>query len=94
MIEPDPSSPYELTWEYEAIDRLATLVKQYPDAARGVVPAVYRLAVDPWPAESTRLGGSGTYRRLPVGYFRVLYAVTEDPPLVRIILVGRDDQAR
>jgi mRNA-degrading endonuclease RelE of RelBE toxin-antitoxin system len=89
-----PSAPYELTWENEAIDRLATLVKQYPEAAQGVIPAIYGLAANPRPTGSTQLGGSGTYRRLLLGYFRVLYAVTDNPPLVRIILVGRADQPR
>lgn len=46
------------------------------------------------PHGSTQLGGSGTHRRLLLGCFRVLYAVTDEPPLVRIILVGRADQPR
>lgn len=94
MSDSNPSARYELTWESEAIDRLAALVKQYPEAAQGVVPAIYELAANPRPTGSTQLGGSGTYRRLLLGYFRVLYAVSDDPPLVRIILVGRADQPR
>jgi mRNA interferase RelE/StbE len=85
---------YALAWEDVAVDRLAALVKQYPEAAQGVIPAIYELAVNPHPTGSTQLGGSGTYRRLLLGYFRVLYAVSDDPPLVRIVLVGRANQPR
>jgi mRNA-degrading endonuclease RelE of RelBE toxin-antitoxin system len=85
------SNRYALAWEDEAIDRLTILAKQYPDAAQDVIPAIYQLAADPRPTGSTQLGGSGTYRRLLLGYFRVVYAVNDDPPLVRIILVGRAD---
>lgn len=87
-------SKYELGWEPEAIDRLAALVKIYPEAAAGVIPAIYELATSPYPIGSTQLGGSGTYRRLLLGYFRVLYAVDDDARAVRIILVGRADQPR
>ena len=93
ISDPDPA-PYGLDWEDAALRRLAALVKAYPDAARGVIPAVYRLASDPRPAESTQVGGSGIYRRLVIGYFRILYAVSDDPALVRIVLVGRDDEVR
>jgi mRNA interferase RelE/StbE len=85
---------YALVWEDAAVERLAALVKQYPEAAQGVIPAIYELADNPRPIGSTQLGGSGTYRRLLLGYFRVLYAVSDDPPLVRIVLVGRADQPR
>lgn len=93
MSDADPIR-YALAWEDAAVDRLAALVKQYPEAAQGVIPAIYELADNPRPTGSTQLGGSGTYRRLLLGYFRVLYAVGDDPPLVRIVLVGRADQAR
>lgn len=93
MSEADPSR-YALAWEDAAVDRLADLVKQYPQAAQGVIAAIYELAANPRPTGSTQLGGSGTYRRLLLGYFRVLYEVSDDPPLVRIILVGRADQPR
>ena len=85
---------YELVWEPEAIEQLEALAKAYPEAAAGVVPAVHRLAADPRPHRSTQLGGSGTYRRLVVGYIRVVYAVNETAHTVRVILVGRDDQPR
>ena len=85
---------YELVWEPEAIDQLANLAKTYPDAAAGVLPAVHQLAADPRPVGSTPLGGSGTYRRLQVGYIRVIYAVSENAHTVRVILVGRADQPR
>jgi len=88
------SPRYELSWEPEALERLAALAKTYPEAAEGVIPAVYALARDPRPDGSVQLGGSGTYRRLQLGYFRIVYAVSDDPPGVRIVLVGRDDQTR
>ena len=94
MSDPNPSARYELVWEDAAVDRLAALVKRYPDAAQGVIPAIYELADNPRPTGSTQLGGSGTYRRLLLGYFRVLYAIEEEPPRVRIVLVGRADQPR
>ena len=94
MSEPDSPARYELMWEDAAVDRLAALVKRYPDAARGVIPAIYELAENPRPNGSTRLGDSGAYRRLLLGYFRVLYEVTDDPPVVRVVLVGRADQPR
>lgn len=93
MSETEPTR-YELTWEDAAVNRLAALVKQYPEAAQGVIPAIYELAVNPRPTGSTVLGETGAYRRLLLGYFRVLYAVSDDPPLVRIVLVGRADQPR
>lgn len=94
MTESNSPARYELAWEDAAVDRLAALVKRYPDAANGVIPAIYELADNPRPNGSTRLGDSGTYRRLLLGYFRVLYEVTDDPPFVRIVLVGRADQPR
>lgn len=90
----DDAVLYELTWEPEAIEQLSTLAKTYPDAAAGVIPAVYLLAADPRPADSTPLGGSGTYRRLQVGHLRIIYAVSEITHAVRIILVGRADLPR
>lgn len=90
---PAPSGRYERVWEPEAIDRLAALVKQYPEAAQAVVPAIYELAANPRPTGSTPLGGSGT-RRLLLGYYRVLYEVSDEPPVVQIFLVGRADQPR
>ena len=59
-----------------------------------MIPAVYELAADPRPGDSTPLGGSGTYRRLQVGYLRIVYAVSEPAHRVRVILVGRADQPR
>jgi mRNA interferase RelE/StbE len=90
----DDAVLYELTWEPEAIEQLSTLATTYPDAAAGVIPAVHQLAADPRPADSTALGGSGTYRRLQVGHLRIIYAVSEITHAVRIILVGRADQPR
>ena len=90
----DDAVLYELNWEPEAIEQLSTLAKTYPDAAGGVIPAVHLLAADPRPAESTPLGGSGTYRRLQVGHLRIIYAVSEIAHAVRIILVGRADLPR
>jgi mRNA-degrading endonuclease RelE of RelBE toxin-antitoxin system len=54
-----------------------------------IVSAVYELTDNPRPTGSTQLGGSGTYRRLLLGYYRVLYSVTDDPPQIKIFLVGR-----
>lgn len=88
----DDAVLYELVWEPEAIEQLATLTKSYPEAAAGAIPAVHHLAADPRPAGSTALGGSGTYRRLQVGYIRIVYAVSEAAHMVRVILVGRADQ--
>jgi hypothetical protein len=39
--------PYEPTWEPEAIDRLAALIHEYPEAAQAVVPAIHELAANP-----------------------------------------------
>lgn len=60
MSEADPIR-YTLAWEDAAVDRLAALVKQYPEAAQGVIPAIYELADNPRPTGLTQLGGSGTY---------------------------------
>lgn len=89
---PVPPARHAVRWEPEAIDQFEALLKAYPEAARPVFPAVHQLAVDPRPAASAQLGASGTYRRLLVGYVRVIYAVSDTPPLVRVILVGRADQ--
>lgn len=87
----DAAVLYELSWEPEAIEQLASLTKSYPEAAAGVVPAVHRLAAEPRPVDSTPLGGSGTYRRLRTGYIRVVYAISETTHTVRVVLVGRAD---
>ena len=89
----DAPRPYELAWEPEAIDRLTALVHEYPEAAQAVIPAIYELGADPRPTGSTPLG-TGGIRRLLLGYFRATYQVTDDPPVVRIIVVGRADRPR
>jgi hypothetical protein len=83
-----------LVWDDAAVDRLAALVRRYPDAAKGVIPASCELADNPRPVGSTQLDASGAYRRLVLGYFRVPYVVTNDPPLVQVVLVGRADRPR
>ena len=88
-----PQPRDELIWELEAVDRLASLVKEYPTTAQAVIPAIYDLATNAFPVGSTPLGGGGI-RRLLLGYFRVLYEVTSDPPVVRVILVGRTNNPR
>jgi mRNA interferase RelE/StbE len=45
-----------------------------PDGARLISRAVLLLAGDPWPGESTALGGT-PYRRLRLDRYRILYEV-------------------
>jgi hypothetical protein len=87
VSQADPSAArYAPAWEDAVLDRLAALVKQYPQAAQSVIPAIYELAADPYPTGSTRHGGSGTYRRLLLlGCFRARYAASDGPPRMRVI---------
>lgn len=85
---------YELEWFPEAIDQLALLAKRFPEAPSLIVPAVYELIDHPRPPGSTQLSGSGAYRRLLLGYYRVMYSVSDDPPRIAIMLVGRADTPR
>jgi len=85
---------YELAWAPEAMDQLALLAKRFPEAPSLIVAAVYELIDQPRPSGSTELSGSGTYRRLLLGYYRVMYSVVDDPARITIILVGRADAPR
>jgi mRNA interferase RelE/StbE len=84
---------HRIQWEPEAIDRLAALTQDYPEAPRIVVAAVYELADNPRPSNSTRLGTS-PFRRLLLGHWRITYEVHDADQLVRIILIGRSPQPR
>jgi mRNA-degrading endonuclease RelE of RelBE toxin-antitoxin system len=85
---------YDLVWSPDAMDQVARLAKRFPEAPSLIVPAVYELIDRPRPPGSTQLSGSGTYRRPLLGHYRVTYSVSDDPPQITIILVGRSDIPR
>jgi mRNA-degrading endonuclease RelE of RelBE toxin-antitoxin system len=84
---------YDVLWKPAAIDRLSALAKDHPEAPGLIVAAVYDLASNPRPTNSTQLGTSPV-RRLLLGYWRVTYEVDDANRQVQILVVGRSRNPR
>jgi mRNA interferase RelE/StbE len=84
---------HEIEWVPAAVDRLSALSQEYAEAPGLIVTAVYELASNPYPTNSTQLGTS-PLRRLLLGYWRVTYEVTEAEQRIRILMVGRSRTPR
>ena len=79
---------YDVEWKPAAIARLSALAQTHPEAPSLVVTAVYELASNPRPSNSTQLGTS-SLRRLLLGYWRVTYEVADEDQTIHILIVGR-----
>ncbi|MEY9891880.1 mRNA interferase RelE/StbE [Catenulispora sp. MAP12-49] len=79
---------YGIEWKPAAIDRLKAVATDHPEAPGLVFTAVYELASNPCPTNSTQLGTS-PFRRLLLGYWRVTYEIVEADQIVQIHMVGR-----
>jgi len=84
---------YGIVWSDVAIDQLAALNEQHPDAAALITAGVYDLADNPRPTNASRLGDSDMYRLL-LCYYRVLYEVQDKTVTVEVLSAGRSDRAR
>jgi len=84
---------YTIRWEPPATARLSALAKDHPEAPDLIGAAVYDLASNPRPTNSTQLGTS-SIRRLLLGYWRVTYEVVDADQIIEILIVGRSDEPR
>jgi mRNA interferase RelE/StbE len=84
---------YEIVWSDGAIDQLAALNERHQDAAMLITAAVYDLADNPHPTNSSRLGTSDIHRLL-LGFYRVMYEVRDKTVTVDVLSVGRSDRPR
>jgi mRNA-degrading endonuclease RelE of RelBE toxin-antitoxin system len=76
---------HAVVWLPEAMTAYRSVRDADPDGATRITRAVALLASQPFPGESTSLGGS-PYRRLRLDRYRVLYEVETDT--VRVMHVG------
>lgn len=67
----------QVTLEERAISQAAAFLQDDPDGLRAVFQAIDRLPGDPRPAASFPFG-SADLRRLHVGRYRVLYAISDN----------------
>ncbi|MFC7932687.1 type II toxin-antitoxin system RelE family toxin [Streptomyces cinereoruber] len=79
---------YSIVWDEAAINAAARFLKDDPDGVRQLMDAVDLLADQPRPAGSTPYG-SPDLRRMHVGFYRVMYEITEATVTIVVIHVGR-----
>lgn len=79
---------YWIDWKPAAIDAASMLHREDKLGAQLVLTAVYELGDNPCPGNSTSLGRGGL-RRLLLGYYRVLYKVSERNSTVTVIMVAK-----
>ena len=79
---------YWIDWKPAAIDAATLLHQEDKLGAQLVLAAVYELGDNPTPGNSANLGRGGL-RRLLLGYYRVLYKVSEKNSTVTIIMVAK-----
>jgi mRNA interferase RelE/StbE len=84
---------YSIIWKAEAIEGATRLHKIDPIGADLILAAVYDLADNPKPTNSVVLGNSGL-RRLLLGYYRVLYHVSDATVTVTVMMVGKAAEPR
>lgn len=78
---------YTVIWEKAAADGLKRLRQREGDKVKPLVQVINRLAANPEPPESSKLGGSGI-RRLRIGRYRATYRVDGDRVAVQVLMVG------
>jgi mRNA interferase RelE/StbE len=81
------TSRYTVIWEPAASEALKRLRQRDGEQVRPLVQAVNALAADPEPPESSKLGGTSTWR-LRIGRYRVLYDIDGDRVAVKVLTVG------
>lgn len=79
---------YWIDWKPAAIDAATLLHREDKLGAQLVLAAVYELGENPCPGNSASLGRGGL-RRLLLGYYRVLYKVSEKNSTVTVIMVAK-----
>lgn len=79
---------YWIDWKPAAIDAATMLHQEDKLGAQLVLAAVYELGDNPTPGNSANLGRGGL-RRLLLGYYRVLYKVSDKNNTVTIIMVAK-----
>ncbi|MGQ4515182.1 type II toxin-antitoxin system RelE/ParE family toxin [Streptomyces sp. DW26H14] len=77
---------YEVIWEPEALAQAERFAKGDPQGVRQLFAAVDRLAVDPRPQGAS--GGTDVLR-VHVGFYRVMYEVSDRQIRVTVIHLGR-----
>ena len=84
----DQRKTYWIDWKPAAIDAASTMHREDKLGAQLVLTAVYELSENPRPGNSANLGRGGL-RRLLLGYYRVLYKVSEKSATVTVIMVAK-----
>ncbi|WP_432121622.1 type II toxin-antitoxin system RelE family toxin [Streptomyces sp. S1] len=79
---------YAIVWSEPAIDAAARFLKDDPDGLRLLMDAVDLLADQPRP-EGSAPYGSPDLRRMHVGFYRVVYEITEATVTIVVIHAGR-----
>ena len=79
---------YWIDWKPAAIDAASVLHREDKLGAQLVLTAVYELSDNPKPGNSANHGRGGL-RRLQLGYYRVLYKVSEKNTTVTVIMVAK-----
>lgn len=77
----------------DRMDQIADLEKRHRGSAKLIADAVFELADNPRPANSSALGTS-EFRRLLLGLYRVTYRVDEHEHVVEILSIGRAPRPR
>ncbi len=83
----------EILWKGEALEGSSRLHRVDPVGADLVLLAVDDLTDNPRPTNSAALGESGL-RRLLLGYYRVLYHVSDATTTVTVLMVGKAPDPR
>ncbi|MFF7590113.1 type II toxin-antitoxin system RelE/ParE family toxin [Kitasatospora purpeofusca] len=79
---------YQVIWDESAINAAARFLKDDADGLRQVMATVDLLASNPRPAGSAPYG-SPDLRRIHIGFYRVMYEITEQTVTIVVIHLGR-----
>lgn len=79
---------HRITWDEPAINTAAHFLKDDPEGLRQVFAAIDLLAVNPRPIGTAEYG-SPDLRRMHVGFYRVLYEITDSTVTIVIMNLGR-----
>ncbi|ADI07438.1 hypothetical protein SBI_04318 [Streptomyces bingchenggensis BCW-1] len=79
---------YRIIWDDPAINAAARFLKDDPEGLQQVFAAVDLLAVDPRPIGTAEYG-SPDLRRMHVGFYRVMYEITESTVTIMVMHLGR-----
>ncbi|MGW3564520.1 type II toxin-antitoxin system RelE family toxin [Streptomyces sp. NPDC000941] len=79
---------YQIIWREQALNTAARFLKDDPEGLRQVFASVDLLAEEPRPP-GTATYGSPDLRRLHVGFYRIMYEVTDSTVTIVIMHLGR-----